>query len=294
VFTGPGALAVLMLVAGMIGFYVTTQVVQLYHTIASLRAWEACAATLLLGTFTAFVLGAIAYFFTCYVRLRANRQIQLRQLLALDGRAELRRQESMDQLGEYLREYPLDGDFSNSSNFEEDTWRHLRQAREDLVDSWWHRLRATPEHWITRFREDFQSHLDRCANEKVHQAAVIVAFKTAVSPLPLVDMAIVVFWSFRMMSDLCRIYHLRVGTFGTAALLTQVFIHAYVAARMDEWEEHAADKLEQILGQLPVPDLAKTLVSRVGSKAGAGLANYFLMRRLGSRASRLLRPVASY
>ena len=84
---------------------------------------------------------------------------------------------------------------------------------------------------------------------------------------------------------------LRVGTFGTAALLTRVIFHAYIAGRLDELEAPAEEGIDSVLGYLPVPDVARSIIGRVGAKSGAGLANYFLVRRLGNKAVALLRPV---
>jgi putative membrane protein len=127
---------------------------------------------------------------------------------------------------------------------------------------------------------------------RVGEVARIVAFKTAVSPNGLLDASIVLFWSFKLLGDLCRIYNLAVGPLATALLLLRVVVNAYVAVRIDAWEEYADDTLENVMENLPISDVGKRIVGRISVKSGTGLANYLLVRRLGKHAIGLLRPVA--
>ena len=98
------------------------------------------------------------------------------------------------------------------------------------------------------------------------------------------------YWCFVLLRDLCRIYNVRIGSFGTAALLWRAFFSAYVAGKLQDWEEHAGDTIESMLDGLP--EIGRDLVGKVAAKSGMGLANYFMVRRLGKRAIALLRPLA--
>lgn len=291
--TGRGMVAGLALMAGILGFYLVSRMIELYASITALEAWAAWAAVVLLGLCILAVLGGVAYFFSVYLRLRANRQIQIAELEELDRRTKRRREQSLDEIRGYLESYPLEEDQVAAGLLDADTRRRLEDAREQLLNHWWDRLKSSPVDWVRRYVEGFQGILDERAEQRVGQVARLVAFKTAISPHPLLDLTIVLFWSFRLLGDLCRIYQLRVGRLGTAALLVRVFFNAYVAARLDEWEEHVEDGLDQALESLPLPDLAQTLVGRLGAKSGTGLANYFLIRRLGKRAKQMLALVAA-
>lgn len=291
--TGRGVVAGLALMTGILGFYLVSRVIELYASIAALDAWAAWVAVVLLGLCVLAVLSGMAYFFFVYLRLRANRQIQLAELEQLDRRTERRGEQSLDEIRGYLESYPLGDSPETAKLFDADTRRRLEEARERLLNHWWDRLKSSPVDWVHRYVEGFQSILDEQAEQWVGQVARLVAFKTAISPHPLLDLTIVLFWSFRLLGDLCRIYQLRIGRLGTAALLVRIFFNAYVAARLDEWEEHVEDGLDQALENLPLPDLAQTLVGRIGAKSGTGLANYFLIRRLGKRAKQMLALVAA-
>lgn len=288
--TGPAVIAAMSLLFGILGFFVATRLLELYATIASLSPWEAWCAILLLGLFVGAILVAGGYFVLAYQRLRRNRQVQLDELTALSQRTSSRRQETMESLAAYLEAYGLE-DSARAVPINDTTRQELLEAKRQLLGEWRLRLKRMPDLWVARYVEAFQNKLDEEASERVAQAATLVAFKTAVSPNPLADTAIVLFWSFKLLGDLCRIYNLRLGAFGTAALLSRVFFVAYVAGRLDEWEEHAEENLEGVLDHLPAPDLAKNIVGRIGAKTGAGLANYFLVRRLGKRAIEMLKPV---
>ncbi len=292
--TGPIAIAMLAITGGVLGLYLTAQVTALYATIASLPVLEAWLAVSALSLCAVAVVGGFGYFLLGYLRMRKNRQVHLRQLQVLDDRADLRKasaREAMELLRAYLETFPLDQRQTGTKLWDESEQRKLVEAREKLLGVWWQRRAQSPDDWLKRFVDEFQTTLDAAASRKTNQIASLAAFKTAVSPNPLVDTAIMLFWSFKMLGDLCRVYNLRVGAIGTMFLLTRVFFSAYIAGRLDEFEEHAEESLDNVLDQLPVADMAKTIVGKVAVRAGAGLANYFLIKRLGNRAIRMLRPV---
>lgn len=93
-----------------------------------------------------------------------------------------------------------------------------------------------------------------------------------------------------LLRDLCMIYNVRVGGYGTAALLWRAFFSAYLAGKLQDWEEHAEDTFESIMDGLP--EIGRNIAGKVAAKAGTDLANYFMVRRLGKRAILLLRPLA--
>lgn len=287
--SAPALFAVMAFALGVVGLFITTQLLAVYATIASLTGWEAWAAVALLLICLAAVLFAVGYFVFAYLRLRTNHQIHLTELAELGRWTSSTRQESMATACAYLEGFSLND--ARRLPISEATLADLVEAKESLLEQWRAPLKQSPEEWLSRFVTQFQAKLDRAADIRVTRSARMVAFKTAISPNALIDTAIVLYWSFTLLGDLCRIYNLRVGTMSTVALLTRVFFTAYVASRLDEWEDHAEESLEGILDHLPAPDLAKTIVGRIGAKAGAGLANYFLLQRLGKRAIKMLRPI---
>jgi len=290
--TGPAVIAVFFLAFGIIGFFVTTRIVELWKTISTLATWQAWCAVTLLGICILAILASTGYLMIIYFRLKRNHQIHLDELSELGRRSSLQRQEAMESLISYLTDYPIE-DASFKLPMDNAKRNELLEAKQNLLGQWQSRLRQMPDEWVKRFVEMFQNLLDKEADGRVQQAARMVAFKTAVSPNPLVDTAIVLFWSFKILGDLCRLYNLRVGTFETLALLSRVFFAAYIAGQLDEWEEHAKESFEGMLEGMLGADVLKSIVARVGAKTGAGLANYFLMRRIGKKAIEMLRPIRS-
>jgi putative membrane protein len=247
-----------------------------------------------------------------YARLRRNRQVRLADLDCLSKRAELRktarakRKEAQAILCAYVQGYPLAGSAPPSSPYQAQqgnlhggvAWskylaaeqiRQLRSAQRRLGNP---ACRGSLDQWLQQYRETFQSILDAAAERRVHECATWVGWKTAISPNSLVDTMITLYWSFILLRDLCVIYNLRVGGFGTGILLGQVFFNAYIAGRLNEWEEHAEETFKTAVEDY-LPGFGRKLVGKFAAKTGAGLANYFLVKRLGKRAIGMLRPVVS-
>ena len=172
----------------------------------------------------------------------------------------------------------------------DDTLRVLADIREQLLnpDRW-----PGDDIWFATFRDQFQARLDAAANVRVNYWARRTAVATAISPNTLTDTMMTLYFSFTMLGDLCSIYNLRAGRFGTMVLLARVFFNSYLAGQINEMEHLTAEQIQNLVSpHLPVSELlvAKVL-GKVGAKAGAGVINYFLLARLGKFGVRLLRPV---
>lgn len=290
VFTGRATCAFLLLMSGMLLFALVTRGIEVYSRISALNTWEARCAVGLLGFSVAAVVVAAGYFVSTYFRLRSNRQVHLNELEAFSRRADLRRKKSAEDIKCYLESYPLEN--AGTLRMDEAIRTNLLAQKRNLLGHWWPRQKQFPDQWISRYLEDFQRRLDDQANACVTNHAGIVALKTAASPNAILDTAIVLFWSFKLLGDLCRLYNLRVGALGTAALLSRVFFLAFIAGKIDEWEEPVESDLESVLKYILPGDVASNVMGRFAAKAGAGLANYLLMKRLGNKAIEMLRPVS--
>ena len=106
----------------------------------------------------------------------------------------------------------------------------------------------------------------------------------------LVDTLIAVYWCFVLLQDLCSIYNVqwrlrdrRLALAGVSSppIGGQVFTH--------DWEDHTDYTVESMLDGLP--EIGRKIAGKLAAKAGTGLANYFMVRRLGRRAIALLRPL---
>jgi uncharacterized membrane protein YcjF (UPF0283 family) len=311
--TGPTAVALAVALAGLLALYVYFQVLALLATLATLPTWLAAIAVVLLSLLIAVVVLAFGRLAVVYFRLRRNEQIRMSDIQQLQRHAQIRRgcspsqqrQQAKSVLEVYVREYPeyeventghrpkkahdpsMSQPYASACPFTDEQLRRLHRARRRLADP--ARVKDTKE-WLAIYAAEFQDVLDAAARDRVHQCAKWVGVKTAISPNALVDTLITTYWCFVLLRDLCAIYNVRVGGYGTAALLWRSFFSAYLAGKLQDWEDHADDTIESMIDGLP--EIGRNILGKLAAKAGTGLANYFMVRRLGRRAIALLRPLA--
>src|SRR5205814_2269044 len=152
--------------------------------------------------------------------------------------------------------------------------------------------------WFQDFRDRFQGQLNQAAEARITYFARRVGVGTAASPNALIDMLLVSYASFAMLADLCRIYHLRVGGLGTAVLLVRVFVNAYLAGQIHEFQQVADHGIENLvqesgldLHSAALDALMGKVAGKLGSRTATGVLNYLFLKRLGAHALALLRPV---
>ncbi len=300
-FAHPLAAAFLLGSAGALGLFLYSQVLSILANLASQPEWVqylGYAGLILCG---GAVLLSMVRLVIVYVRLRLNRQLRIAGLEELHRRTRLRwlahakAAQARDLLARYLREFPMQTEKHRKQllavGFTEAGVAELARVRTELLDP--AQFRSTPE-WFERFRTGYQSQLDTAADLRVKYWAKRSGLTTAVSPNGFIDSAASLYFGFAMITDLCRIYHLRAGRTGTAVLLGRVFFNSYLAGQLNEWEKLTEEQLNHLMA--PGGPLYELTVSRIFSKAGAkvtsGMLNYFLLNRLGKFACRLLRPVA--
>lgn len=121
---------------------------------------------------------------------------------------------------------------------------------------------------------------DREAQRLITRMSGETAIMVAISPLTLVDMALVAWRSLAMVDRLCRLYGLELGYASRLRLFRNV-LHNMAFAGASELATDASMDM-----------LSLDLAGRLSARAGQGLATGLLSARLGLRAQRLCRPVA--
>ncbi|MCB8887647.1 YcjF family protein [Vreelandella malpeensis] len=121
---------------------------------------------------------------------------------------------------------------------------------------------------------------DRKAKRLVTRMSGETALMVAISPLTLVDMALVAWRSLAMVDRLCRLYGLELGYASRLRLFRNV-LHNMAFAGASE-----------LATDVSVDMLSLDLTARLSARAGQGLATGLLSARLGLRAQRLCRPLA--
>jgi hypothetical protein len=193
------------------------------------------------------------------------------------------------RLREFLDRYPADR-------------RHLRflgsiagpDAASRLME---HRERlrsldhATDLDWVVDFEGLVLKPIDAMADTLVTRHAVSVGWKTAIVPTGFLDALIVVANAYHLIGDLCRLYHLRADSWSTLKITAHVFANTFVAGRLEELTDAAADQAFDQMHDLIGGQVARTVLSRFSSGITQGTVNALLLRRFGRSAVRSLRPI---
>lgn len=296
----PLAAVVVFGFGGALGLFLFSQTLSILANLAAQPEWVRYLGYGGLVLLAACVLYAITRLGVFYMRLKRNQQVRLEGVEELAKRTRLRwlarakTHEAKRKMEDYLRSFPLEAPNDRrvllGLGMTEETLRELQKARDTLLDP---DKFSTTDQWFVSFTGTFQKHLDDVATARVQYWARRTGVITALAPNGLVDSAATLYFSFALLGDLCRIYHLRAGSVGTTVLLANVFFNAYLAGQGTEVEHFAEQSLESMFAPSgPLGEaLAARLVAKVGSKAASGALNYFLLRRLGRFSVRLLKPV---
>jgi putative membrane protein len=136
------------------------------------------------------------------------------------------------------------------------------------------------EETLTLLNHHLLAPRDKEAQRLISRMSGETAVMTAISPLTLVDMALVAWRNLAMVERLCRLYGLELGYASRLQLFKQVIYNMAFAGASDMVTEAGTDML------------SLDLAGRISARAGQGLATGLLSARLGLRAQRLCRPLA--
>jgi len=123
--------------------------------------------------------------------------------------------------------------------------------------------------------------IDAKAKQAIHNASLQAALSTAISPLPLLDMALIFWRSMRLTREIASLYGYRPNTIATLMLLRRgVFNIAFAG-------------VTQLAIELSHESTSATLLSKISQSAGEGIANGILLARLGYGIMEACRPLPS-
>ncbi|MBC7834648.1 MAG: YcjF family protein [Phycisphaerales bacterium] len=150
--------------------------------------------------------------------------------------------------------------------------------------------------WLDQFDRLFLSVLDEAARRRSNRYALMVGIKTAAVPGGAFDAAIVMINAYLLIGDLCLLYNVRTGPWGTATILVQVLVSALAASQIEDvtsaTADHLTGQISQHLGGIAAG--LTQVAGRVAARVGDGAVNGVLTRRLGIVAIRQLRPIAEH
>lgn len=204
-----------------------------------------------------------------------------------------RKREDAD-LCAYYRRISRSGDFVRQYA-EEDRATALDDARSLSV-----RSDNFTQEWESK-RQAFEARRESVARGIVREHAALTAVKTAMSPWRIVDVLSVFYNNTRMVERIARLYAQPCGGPQAFRLVCGWAFNLYVAGRLgdvmgkgaDTTAAKVAEALESTEGGLSWLGSVLPFAGKLFAKAGEGAANYYLCRRLGTRAIELFKPAAS-
>lgn len=293
-----------MLLGGLLAFYMYMEALALWETVASFPVWLQVPAAGIFGILLLVVAYSALRLTHMYFSMKANHQIQIREISDREEFQSRVHSDTIDQesrklfetLYSFLQNYPkreLSQRLQAYGKTNGSCWTEFQNEMTKLCispDDKNPKGYSNRKEWVRGYQR-FQEYLDDYANERLVSIAKIVAVKTAISPYPMWDMLIVLYWSFQFLSELCQVYHLRIDNYGTARLLLELWGTLFCSAQIDNMEEYAQAGVEQLLSGVLSSGFIKIAVGEASSKAASGLANYYLFLRLGRQAIRRIQPL---
>lgn len=290
------------LLGGLIGIYCLIQGIWFWQTVVALPPFLQIIMTAILFLLLGITGVALLRLTRFYWKLQINRQQYLRyvenqnHLRQWQGESDSseNRKKICRILRDFVRNYPKEN-LQTHPLLAKGLGRKPK-TRGEMIRNLEFLCRTSPdenlEKWLKTYQE-FQDFLDTCARQYLERAAKIVGAKTAISPNPLWDMLIVVYWSFRFMRELCEIYHLRVNYYATCQLVLQMWVTAICSSAVDQMEDAAQVGAEHVSQMLTSNKLMTTIFGQAATKTASGVANYYLFRRLGRAAMEQIRPLVA-
>lgn len=279
------SVVLLLLLIGQI-----TNFLSQYNALPTWSQWIVGSLLSLVGIIIVFLVFKL---FLLTVKLKKNEQINfavieaLNEREALRGLAQAKQLEAVNRLKKNLHDFPADKeDTFIALGMNRNTFYGLTKTRKRLLNP---AEGYSPDKWLDSFRAGFQLGLDETAVSIYKSYAKKVALKTAISPLAVLDTAIVLALSLSMVRDLMTLYNLKLGAVSSGYILFRAIGQAYIAGEIQELTESFADSLNDLIVDHMGP-VATKVTKVVGTKAGEGVANGLMMYRLGRATTKLLQP----
>lgn len=289
-------LTAVAVVAGLAALLLLTQLIEAIQILTTWPAWLQTMGWIGLGACGVLLLWSLGRLVWFVARFRQNRPVARRLLDEREHLHELAKQANAaarDQLGAFMREYPLDAAaqlaFLRVWGLSERDLEMMRRNRVDLLDAG--HLQDSRA-WQQSFETCFLGPLDASAAKIIRRYAILTATKTAISPWALLDMAIVIYMGSSMLGSLCRVYQLRAGPFDMVYLFGLVMGQSFFAGEIEEHSEDIASSLTDTAASIFGNSAASTIGGKIAGKAGQGITNYLLLNRIGHNACKLLRPLS--
>jgi len=156
---------------------------------------------------------------------------------------------------------------------------HLQEKAKEITQTL-KRSQLYPQIY-TSLDKELLSPLDIKAQKAIQNASLQAALSTAISPLPLLDMGLIVWRSVRLTREIATLYGYRPNTVATMIFLKKGLFNIAFAG------------VSQLAIELSHEATSTTLVSKISHSTGEGIANGILLARLGYGIMEACRPLPS-
>ncbi|GJM17961.1 MAG: hypothetical protein DHS20C14_01740 [Phycisphaeraceae bacterium] len=298
---GPAAVSALVVLGGVLVLLVVSQVVAVLSDVATLPVWGQYGVYALLALAVGAVVFGFARVTLAFARFKATPRYSFKALQQLADRADLRERAHTDlsgaaaQLAGIVKRYPCKTDEQRAKlvrlGFKRDSLERFASDRDRLLEE---HGEISPSAWLARYRELFGQPIDEAARRAIRRRSLLVGAKTAAVPHGGLDTAILLTHAYLMIADLCTLYQLRTNRAGTIALTWRIIVAAFVAGRLEDLTDEAAQELTRLATGATAGTLAKAstaVAGRVVGKAAEGVVNATFAYRLGRAAMIRLRPL---
>ncbi len=287
-----GVWLIVLLFSGVIGWFVFAQIMSTVQTILQLPLVIQAISWLLVAFFSFIIIYPLTKLLIAYRRLKPVKQIKMTKVTTRNLSAN-QLNAAKQNIVQYLQDYPLDeSEFYQQLKklgLSKKEQQKLLACKNQLLDS---DLKTTPA-WLQSFEQDFLKPLDKVIHARIQHYAKLLALKTALSPNALIDMAVVLYNGFSLLREICLLYQVRVGRFGTLYLLGLVIFQSYVAGQIEQNMGGVENWIEDMLQNTVLGATGAKVASIAGAKASEAAVHYFFLRRIGKSMMLRLRPLSS-
>lgn len=123
--------------------------------------------------------------------------------------------------------------------------------------------------------------IDKKAKKEIHRASIQGALSTAISPVPLIDMGLILYRSISLTKKIASIYGYRPGIVTTSLLLKQGIINVMFAG------------VAELASEFTNQATSSTFLAKASKQLGQGAINGILLARLGYGVMEACRPMES-
>ncbi len=132
---------------------------------------------------------------------------------------------------------------------------------------------------IQHSERTLMSSLDKQAKALISASAKRVSIVTAISPRALVDIIFVAYESFKLASNIAKLYGARPSVFGSLKIGSAILSHLAITGGVALGDS----VVQQLLGH--------SMAAKVSARLGEGLVNGLMSVRVGIAAMRVIRPL---